>query len=123
MYHKTFLLSHELQRANMANVKSQAKFRDICAKGNFGEIACNVSRGSGKKRLQVKKVCWTSSRPSAATCLKMKGPTENVSRTARQHQTSMKLYFLCLVLKLAHLWRIILLGLMYILYKDGEIVT
>lgn len=54
MYHKTFLLSHELQRANIAKADSKKKFQEICAKGNFGEIACNVAKAVREKKLAGK---------------------------------------------------------------------
>ena len=51
LYHKTFLLSHELQRANKSKCDNKKKFQEICAKGNFGEKACTVSKAVRKNRL------------------------------------------------------------------------
>ena len=54
LYHKTFLLPHELQRANKSKDNKKKKFQEICAKGNFGEIACNVSKAVREKKLAGK---------------------------------------------------------------------
>ena len=54
LYHKTFLLSSELRRAVDSKQEFKDKLHEVCSKGNFGEIACNIATTIRKNKITGK---------------------------------------------------------------------
>ena len=54
LYHKTFLLSSELRRAVDSKKEFKDKLHEVCSKGNFGEIACNIATTIRKNKITGK---------------------------------------------------------------------